>query len=552
MLNALWARALEDLAEMSRWLGNEGTARWADERREAVRDGFEQFWDDERDVYVDHLVDGVAQIQAAQHGGAAALAAGIVPAERIDRVVARLVDRSRSLRHSWVMDPVTPTGGSDGYHHLVLGYPEPTWDAETEMVEAEPFFRHVLHEGLARAGRADLIAELCRDWRVFLDAGETTWPECWTGGTRCHGWSSTPTWDLVTHTLGISPAAPGYASVRVDPHLGDLDWARAVVPTPHGPITVEARADGTVEIDSPVPWSEQRCPDGRDVVSADADGARVTETVPDAALMFDGRRQEGPTWEQLRTARDSGEVLWLDVERPGEDDLRTIATLFGFHDEMLRDSAEFDQRTRMADYEGYILIVMYAVAPDAVTMMEVHLYVTSQHVISIRREACPPITHLRDRVDHAVNATTTVPALLSRILSVLVGTFSDALERVDDDLTELESRILDDPLSKEQLDELLQVRRRVNLFRRAVDPARDLVGAGRFLVIDALEDVSDDARRHLRDLAVDLAHVGDQLEGERDRLSAVMDVYMNQVNNRQNRIMQQLAAVSTVSCRSRS
>ena len=176
-----------------------------------------------------------------------------MPAERIDRVVARLVDRNRSLRHSWVMDPVTPTGGSDGYHHLVLGYPEPTWDAGTEMVEAEPFFRYVVHEGLARAGRADLIAELCRDWQVFLDAGETTWPECWTGGTRCHGWSSTPTWDLVTHTLGISPAAPGYASVRVDPHLGDLEWARAVVPTPHGPITVEARADGTVEIDSPVP-----------------------------------------------------------------------------------------------------------------------------------------------------------------------------------------------------------------------------------------------------------------------------------------------------------
>ena len=83
------------------------------------------------------------------------------------------------------MDPVTPTGGSDGYQWLVLGYPEPTW-AETRMVEAEPFFRHVVHEGLARAGRADLMADLCRDWQVF-DAGETTWPECGTGGTRCHG-----------------------------------------------------------------------------------------------------------------------------------------------------------------------------------------------------------------------------------------------------------------------------------------------------------------------------------------------------------------------------
>jgi hypothetical protein len=252
-LNALWARALEDLAEMSRWLGNHGTADWADARRAGVREGFERFWDDERDVYVDHLVDGRPQRPAAQHGGAAALAAGLVPADRIDRVVSRLVDRERLVRHSWVMDPVTPTGGSDGYWHLVLGYPEPTWDPETQVVEAEPFFRYVLHEGLARAGRADLVADLCRDWQVFLDAGETTWPECWTGGTRCHGWSSTPTWDLVTHVLGISPAEPGYASVRVDPRLGDLEWARAVVPTPHGPITVEARADGTVEVDSPVP-----------------------------------------------------------------------------------------------------------------------------------------------------------------------------------------------------------------------------------------------------------------------------------------------------------
>lgn len=253
VLNALWARALEDFAEMSRWLGNEGSAAWADARRDDVRAAFDRFWDEGRGVYVDHLVDGVAQRPAAQHGGAAALAAGLVPADRVDRVVERLVDRDRLLRHSWVMDPVTPTGGSDGYHWLVLGYPEPTWDAEEQMVEAEPFFRYVVHEGLARAGRAELIADLCRDWQVFLDAGETTWPECWTGGTRCHGWSSTPTWDLVTHVLGISPAEPGYAAVRVDPHLGDLAWARAVVPSPFGPITVEAHADGTVDVESPVP-----------------------------------------------------------------------------------------------------------------------------------------------------------------------------------------------------------------------------------------------------------------------------------------------------------
>ncbi len=151
------------------------------------------------------------------------------------------------------MDPVTVTGGSTGYLYMVTGYPDPEWDVEEQMVECQPFFRYVLHDGLARAGRADLVAQLCRDWSVFLDVGETTWPECWTGGTRCHGWSSTPSRDLIVHTLGIGPAEPGYAAVRVQPALGGLDWARAVVPTPHGSITVEAHADGRLEVDSPVP-----------------------------------------------------------------------------------------------------------------------------------------------------------------------------------------------------------------------------------------------------------------------------------------------------------
>jgi len=252
-LNALWARGLEDLADMARWLGNQGTASWAEEARARVAGCFDVFWDEERAVYVDHLIDGVAQRPAAQHPGAAALAAGLVPEARLDRVVAGLTDRTRLIKHSFVMQSMNVEGGGMDVGPLIHGMPPPAWDAETEMVEAEPFFRYVLHDGLARAGRADLIAGMLADWGWFLDRGETTWPECWLGGTRCHGWSSTPTRDLIVHVLGISPAEPGYTSVRVAPALGGLEWARATVPTPHGPVAVEAHADGAVDIRSPVP-----------------------------------------------------------------------------------------------------------------------------------------------------------------------------------------------------------------------------------------------------------------------------------------------------------
>lgn len=39
---------------------------------------------------------------------------------------------------------------------------------------------------------------------------------------------------------------------RIAPFLGDLKWDKATVPTPHGFISVEFRADDTVLIDSAV------------------------------------------------------------------------------------------------------------------------------------------------------------------------------------------------------------------------------------------------------------------------------------------------------------
>ncbi len=123
------------------------------------------------------------------------------------------------------------------------------------MVEAEPFFRYVLHDGLARAGRADLVAGQCRDWQVFLDAGETTWPECWVGGTRCHGWSSTPTARPDRPHPRDHPGGTGLSRPSGwRPALGGLG-----VGTGHGADPARsgdreaADADGTVEVDSPVP-----------------------------------------------------------------------------------------------------------------------------------------------------------------------------------------------------------------------------------------------------------------------------------------------------------
>ncbi len=243
-LNAQWARALLEFAELSEWLGDAGRAAWARGLHGELRDAFELFWDEARGSYVDHALDGEPQRPMSQHAGATAVWARLVPEARIDRVLDTVLDRARLVRPTWQE--------ISGPAYLALGHGAPTWDVEREIVAAQPFYRYVVHDAVASAGRADQIPALCRDWSELLERGETTWPELWEGGTHCHGWGSTPTRDLVQYTLGIQPAEPGFAVARVAPRLGDLDWARGAAPTPHG--LVHVRADrGEVELESPVP-----------------------------------------------------------------------------------------------------------------------------------------------------------------------------------------------------------------------------------------------------------------------------------------------------------
>jgi hypothetical protein len=77
----------------------------------------------------------------------------------------------------------------------------------------------------------------------------------------CHGWASGPTAWLSQHVLGIQVVDAGCKKVKIDPRLGDLDWAKGTFPTPQGLIRVHhtRQDDGSV-------ISEIHAPDGVEVV----------------------------------------------------------------------------------------------------------------------------------------------------------------------------------------------------------------------------------------------------------------------------------------------
>jgi hypothetical protein len=97
----------------------------------------------------------------------------------------------------------------------------------------------------AHADIADQYLASLAPWRKLLPLHFSTWPET-PGETRSdsHAWSAHPIYDLLSLVAGIEPASPGFATVRIAPHLGDLPSLTAQFPHPQGLIVVDYHRNG--------------------------------------------------------------------------------------------------------------------------------------------------------------------------------------------------------------------------------------------------------------------------------------------------------------------
>jgi len=149
------------------------------------------------------------------------------------------------------------------------------YDEATDIVLANTFFSHFVYAAMAKAGRFDLALDLMRErYGSMVERGATTlWEGFEPHASLAHGFSATPTWQLVRHLLGVAPASPGFDRVSVRPHLGSLTFARGVQPTRLGDVEVSLRKSGEsydVEVTLPEATSGELIAPGGYVLEGDS------------------------------------------------------------------------------------------------------------------------------------------------------------------------------------------------------------------------------------------------------------------------------------------
>lgn len=174
-------------------------------------------------------------------------------------------DGQQSKKISWQSNVLSIYGGIAKPQHY-----QAIWD-KLFMEEAplernahgefnNPFFKYFILESAFALGKSQWALRLIHYyWGRMAKAGATTWWELFDPDkpelagrlcSHCQGSAVSPNCFIISELVGIRPAEPGMRMVYFNPMPGDVSWAKASIPTPHGYIFVHWKLldDGTFNV----------------------------------------------------------------------------------------------------------------------------------------------------------------------------------------------------------------------------------------------------------------------------------------------------------------
>jgi magnesium transporter len=277
-----------------------------------------------------------------------------------------------------------------------------------------------------------------------------------------------------------------------------------------------------------------------------ASPARVS--LIDAALYRDGDRVASPsslaaTYRGLHEHEDT--VGWIGLYRPDEHEIASLAEEFGLHDLAVEDAILAHQRPKLERYDETLFVVLrsarYLDDVEEVEFGELHVFVGSEFVVTVRHSESPDLSAVRRRLESTPELLRLGPeAILYAILDRVVDDYAPVVTGLENDIDEIEAQVFTgDPHVSRRIYELS---REVVEFQRATGPLLGVVRglAGGFDKYGTDEEL----QRYLRDVEDHLTVVIDQVEGFRQLLRDILTVNATLVAQQQNEEMKNLSQVS--------
>jgi magnesium transporter len=274
-------------------------------------------------------------------------------------------------------------------------------------------------------------------------------------------------------------------------------------------------------------------------------GAAVT--IIDNAVYVNGVRTADPEDldETYFLLRQREGMAWIGLYRPDADELRSVAEEFDLSHLAVEDALAGHQRAKLEHYGEDLFLVLrparYLDDVEKVDFGEIHVFVGSDYVVTVRHAESPDLARVRRRMEGMPDFLALGPdAVLYGILDQVVDEYEPVAAGLENDIDEIEDDLFGaDPDVSRRIYELS---RQVITFQRATSPLAGILQA--LMAGTPGRDRESELQDHYRDVLDHIIRLNERVAAFRALLQNALAVNAALVAQRQNDEMKNLTESS--------
>ena len=244
---------------------------------------------------------------------------------------------------------------------------------------------------------------------------------------------------------------------------------------------------------------------------------------------------------------EDGTVVWLDLCTDDGDQLALISDELALDPLAVEDALNRRQRPKVDRYPGHLFLSVYAAQlGDGVSdlaLAEVSAFATARALVTVHNGAFRA-HELTARWDAAPELVADgVGGLVHGLLDLVIDSHFEVVQRLDDEVDELEDVLFTDQHHRHMQQQMFAVRKSLVQLRRVVLPMREVVNT---LMRRDVHLVSERLGANYQDVYDHALRASEWTESLRDMLSTIFETHLSMQDHRLNNVMKKLAGWAAI------
>lgn len=259
------------------------------------------------------------------------------------------------------------------------------------------------------------------------------------------------------------------------------------------------------------------------------------------------KKEKQPSVESLTW----GNLTWVNIERPTEQETEYLAQNYHFHPLDLDDCLSRIQRPKIDEYKDYLFLVFHFPSFNkqarTTTASQLSVFIGEKYLITLHKGELKPLVKLFkecqiDEESRQENLSQGSSYLLYRIIDRLVDYCLPILNKIVGNIEEVEDNIFSDS-TRGAVKEISILRRDIISFRRIIWPIRAVIGS---LEPKIRRFTKMDLAVYFGDTVDHVDKIWDALDEYKEIIEGLNDTYDSLASNRTNDVMRMLTVIATI------